>query len=89
MGFKLDSCRNTEGKVKFIICNADEGDPGAYSDRYLLEKQAMSVLFGMVISAYITGAEWGILYIRAEYPESILEIQFKYLCLKNRSVKIF
>ena len=83
MGFKLDACRNEAGKVKFIICNADEGDPGAYSDRYLLEKQAMSVLFGMIISGYITGAEWGILYIRAEYPESIQVVQAKIDLLRD------
>jgi NADH-quinone oxidoreductase subunit F len=71
MGFKLESCKNLASDLKFIICNADEGDPGAYSDRYLLEKQPLLVLFGMMVSAYITGAEWGIVYIRAEYPESV------------------
>ena len=75
MSFKLDACRNEESDTKFIICNADEGDPGAYSDRYLLEVQPMSVLFGMMIAGYITGAEWGIVYIRAEYPESIKIVQ--------------
>lgn len=75
MGFKLESCRQTESDVKFIICNADEGDPGAYSDRYLLEERPHSVLFGMMIAGYTTGAEWGILYIRAEYPDSVTIIQ--------------
>ncbi len=75
MGFKLESCRNTDSDVKFIICNADEGDPGAYSDRYLLEERPHSVLFGMMIAGYTTGAEWGILYIRAEYPEAIEIVQ--------------
>jgi len=75
MGFKLESCRNTEGDTKFIICNADEGDPGAYSDRYLLEAQSHSVLFGMMMAGYTTGAEWGILYIRAEYPEAVEIVQ--------------
>ena len=70
MGFKLESCRNEEADLKFIICNADEGDPGAYSDRYLLEQRPHSVLFGMLIAGYVTGAEWGIFYIRAEYPDS-------------------
>ena len=51
--------------------NADEGDPGAYSDRYLLEQRTHSVLLGMMIAGYITGAETGVLYIRGEYPESI------------------
>lgn len=71
IGLKLEFCRNSEGTVKFIICNADEGDPGAYSDRYLLEQQPHSVLFGMLISGYVTGAHHGILYIRAEYPEAV------------------
>ncbi len=75
MGFKLESCKNIESDTKFIICNADEGDPGAYSDRYLLEKQSYSVLFGMMMAGYTTGAEWGVLYIRAEYPEAVEIVQ--------------
>lgn len=75
MGFKLESCRNTESDTKFIICNADEGDPGAYSDRYLLEERPHSVLFGMMVAGFTTGASWGILYIRAEYPESSVIVQ--------------
>lgn len=70
IAFKLDSCRNTAGTQKFIVCNADEGDPGAYSDRYLMEHQPHSVLLGMMIAGYIVGADTGVLYIRAEYPES-------------------
>lgn len=75
MGFKLESCRNTDSDTKFIICNADEGDPGAYSDRYLLEERPHSVLFGMMMAGYTTGADWGILYIRAEYPEAVEIVQ--------------
>ena len=75
MGMKLQFCRNVENDTKFIICNADEGDPGAYSDRYLLEHQPHSVLFGMLISGYVTHANYGILYIRAEYPESVEIVQ--------------
>lgn len=75
MAQKLAFCKNTSGDVKFIICNADEGDPGAYSDRYLLEERPHSVLFGMLISGLITGASHGILYIRAEYPQSAINIQ--------------
>ena len=71
MGLKLEFCKKAESAVKFIICNADEGDPGAYSDRYLLEQQPHAVLFGMLVSGYITGAHHGILYIRAEYPEAV------------------
>lgn len=75
MGFKWEACKNENNDTKFIICNADEGDPGAYSDRYLLEQRPHSVLFGMMIAGYITGAEWGILYIRAEYPEAANIVQ--------------
>ena len=75
MGLKLEFCRNTINETKFIICNADEGDPGAYSDRYLLEQQPHSVLFGMLISGYVTHAKYGILYIRAEYPEAVTIVQ--------------
>jgi NADH:ubiquinone oxidoreductase subunit F (NADH-binding) len=69
--YKLEAVKNAEGERKFIVCNADEGDPGAYSDRYLLEEQPHLVLFGMMLSGYIAGADRGVLYIRAEYPESV------------------
>ena len=75
MGFKWEACRNEESDDKFIICNADEGDPGAYSDRYLLEHHPHSVLFGMMVAGYCTHANWGILYIRAEYPEAVEIVQ--------------
>ncbi len=71
IAFKLESCKNTAGNQKYIVCNADEGDPGAYSDRYLLEFQPHSVLLGMMIAGYITGANAGVMYIRGEYPEAI------------------
>jgi NADH-quinone oxidoreductase subunit F len=74
-GLKLESCRNAKSDVKFIICNADEGDPGAYSDRYLLEHRPHSVLFGMLVSGYVTQASHGIIYIRAEYPEAMKIVQ--------------
>jgi len=56
---------------KYIICNADEGDPGAFSDKWLLEERPHAVLFGMMAAGMITGADTGILYIRGEYPEAI------------------
>jgi NADH-quinone oxidoreductase subunit F len=71
IGFKLESCKNTAGDVKFIVCNADEGDPGAYSDRYLLEERPHAVLLGMIIAGYVAGAANGVVYIRGEYPEAI------------------
>ncbi len=69
--FKLESCKNTKGDVKFIVCNADEGDPGAYSDRYILEERPHALLLGMIIAGYVAGANTGVVYIRGEYPEAI------------------
>lgn len=86
MGLKLEFCRNVENETKFIICNADEGDPGAYSDRYLLEHQPHSVLFGMLISGYVTHAKYGILYIRAEYPEAVNIVQDAINVLKEKGL---
>ena len=71
IAIKLEGCKKETSKQKFIVCNADEGDPGAYSDRYLLEQQPHSVLLGMMIAGYITGADTGVVYIRGEYPEVI------------------
>ncbi|MFV0389335.1 MAG: NADH-ubiquinone oxidoreductase-F iron-sulfur binding region domain-containing protein [Pyrinomonadaceae bacterium] len=71
MGVKWEACKNEIDEEKFIVCNADEGDPGAYTDRYLLEIQPHRVLFGMLVAGFITGANWGALYIRAEYPEAV------------------
>lgn len=68
---KLEGCKKENSEQKFIVCNADEGDPGAYSDRYLLEQQTNLVLLGMMIAGYITGAATGVVYIRGEYPEAI------------------
>ena len=70
-GFKWQSCRDANGDEKYIVCNADEGDAGAYSDRYLLEQRPHSVLFGMLMAGFLTGAQTGVLYIRNEYPAAI------------------
>ncbi len=71
MAFKLESCKNADSDSKFIVCNADEGDPGAYSDRYIMENRPHALLMGMMIAGYITGADCGVVYIRGEYPESV------------------
>jgi NADH-quinone oxidoreductase subunit F len=71
MGLKWESARNTPGERKYIVCNADEGDPAAFSDRYLLEQRPHLVLLGMMIGGYCIGADSGVLYIRAEYPEAV------------------
>ncbi|MDT0554332.1 NADH-ubiquinone oxidoreductase-F iron-sulfur binding region domain-containing protein [Urechidicola vernalis] len=69
--FKLDAVYKEENIQKYIVCNADEGDPGAYSDMYLMEHQPHKVLFGMYMAGLIAGADTGVLYIRGEYPDSI------------------
>ncbi len=70
-GRKWQSCRDTEGDVKYVICNADEGDPGAYQDRSLLEGNPHSVLEGMIIGAYAIGSNKGYIYVRNEYPLAV------------------
>ena len=72
--FKLDAVIKEESEQKYIVCNADEGDPGAYSDMYLMEHQAHKVLFGMLMAGKTVGADTGVLYIRGEYPDSIRKI---------------
>jgi len=69
--FKLDAVIKEENSQKYIVCNADEGDPGAYSDMYLMEHQPHKVLFGMYMAGLTVGANTGVLYIRGEYPDSI------------------
>jgi NADH-quinone oxidoreductase subunit F len=71
-GLKWERLANqTNGYGKFIVCNADEGDPGAYMDRSLLEGNPHSIIEGMIIGAYGTGATKGIIYVRNEYPLAI------------------
>jgi NADH-quinone oxidoreductase subunit F len=70
-GRKWESCRRGQGNIKYVICNADEGDPGAYQDRSLLEGNPHSVLEGMIIGAYAIGAHKGYIYIRNEYPLAV------------------
>ena len=70
-GFKWQSCRDVISDEKYIVCNADEGDAGAFSDRYLLEQRPHAVLYGMLVAGYLVGASTGVLYIRDEYPAAI------------------
>ncbi|MCK4265866.1 MAG: NADH-quinone oxidoreductase subunit F, partial [Thermoplasmata archaeon] len=70
-GLKWEFCRKAEGSPKYIICNADEGDPGAFMDRSVLESDPFRVLEGMLIGAYAIGASEGYIYCRAEYPLAI------------------
>jgi len=70
-GMKWKFCRQAPGEPKYLICNADEGDPGAFMDRALLEGDPHRVLEGMIIAAYAIGAGTGIVYVRAEYPIAV------------------
>jgi len=70
-GMKWKFCRQAPGEPKYLICNADEGDPGAFMDRALLEGDPHRVLEGMIIAAYAIGAATGIVYVRAEYPIAV------------------
>jgi NADH-quinone oxidoreductase subunit F len=70
-GDKWTVCRETPGRPKYIIGNADEGDPGAFMDRAILESDPHSVLEGMIIAAYAAGARYGYIYVRAEYPLAV------------------
>jgi NADH-quinone oxidoreductase subunit F len=68
---KWTVCRNAPGEQKYLICNADEGDPGAFMNRSLIESDPHAILEGMLIAGYAIGASKGIIYIRAEYPLAI------------------
>ena len=70
-GSKWASCRKAAGEVKYVICNADEGDPGAYANRGLMEGNPHSIIEGMIIGAYAIGAAEGYVYVRAEYPMAV------------------
>ena len=72
---KWEACRQAEGSPKYVICNADEGDPGAFMDRVVLESDPHQVIEGMVIAGYVIGAEQGYVYVRAEYPLAIERIR--------------
>lgn len=74
-GQKWGICRNTPGKPKYIICNGDEGDPGAFMDRDILESDPHSVIEGMIIAGYAIGARYGYIYVRAEYPLAVKRVR--------------
>ena len=74
-GMKWGFCQKSPGPKKYIICNADEGDPGAFMDRSLLEGDPHAILEGMIIGAYAIGADEGYIYCRAEYPLAIKRLR--------------
>ncbi len=82
-GNKWESCRKAAGDKKYVICNADEGDPGAYMDRSLLEGNPHSVLEGMLIGAYAIGSDEGYIYVRNEYPLAVKHAEIAINALKE------
>ena len=82
-GDKWSYCRKAKGDIKYVICNADEGDPGAYMDRSLLEGNPHSVLEGMIIGAFAIGANEGWIYVREEYPLAVKNITLAIQKLKE------
>ncbi len=73
-GVKWESCRRAHGSPKYVIGNGDEGDPGAYMDRSLMEGNPHSVIEGMIIGAYAIGASEGYIYVRNEYPLAVMHL---------------
>ena len=74
-GQKWEICRQAQGNPKYVICNGDEGDPGAFMDRAILESDLHSVIEGMLIAGYAIGARYGYIYVRAEYPLAVKRVQ--------------
>ncbi len=74
-GLKWATVAKTPGKQKFVVCNGDEGDPGAFMDRSVMESDPHRVLEGMAIAAYAVGASQGFVYVRAEYPQAVSRLQ--------------
>jgi len=74
-GIKWELLRKSKGSPKYLICNADEGDPGAYMNRNEIESDPHSLLEGMIIGGYATGATEGIIYVRAEYPLAVHRLE--------------
>ena len=73
--FKWNAARQSEGEVKYLICNADEGDPGAFMDRAVIESDPHNLIEGMLIGAYAIGAQHAVVYVRAEYPLAIKRLE--------------
>ena len=73
--FKWNAARNAKGEQKYLICNADEGDPGAFMDRAVIESDPHSLIEGMLIAAYAIGAKEAFVYVRAEYPLAIVRLE--------------
>ncbi|WP_104403143.1 NAD(P)H-dependent oxidoreductase subunit E [Vibrio penaeicida] len=85
-GLKWQLCRDAPGKEKYLICNADEGEPGTYKDRVILTKSPEQVLAGMIVAAYAIGAKEGILYLRSEYTYLVPYLEKKLSVLRSQNL---
>ncbi len=81
---KWEFCRSAQGDQKYIICNADEGDPGAFMDRSILEADPYAVIEGLTIAGYAIGATEGYIYVRAEYPLAVSRIRYALAQVKKK-----
>src|SRR5574341_1159921 len=79
-------CARVQGDIKYILCNGDEGDPGAFMDRSIMEADLHSVLEGMIIAAKAIGAHYGYIYVRAEYPLAVHRLQLAIDQAKERGL---
>ncbi len=85
-GRKWESAKNASGESKYVICNADEGDPGAYMDRSLLEGNPHAVIEGMLIGAFTIGADQGYVYVRNEYPQAVRNLGLAIAAARDRGL---
>ena len=85
-GKKWEFAHNTVSEKKYMVCNADEGDPGAFMDRSVLEGDPYAVIEGMTIAAYAIGASYGYIYVRAEYPLAIERLEHAIKIAKERNL---
>jgi len=85
-GLKWEFTRKADGEEKYIVCNADEGEPGTFKDRLILEGDPHSVLEAMAIAGYAVGARMGYIYVRAEYPQSIRHLEVAIAQAKERGL---
>jgi NADH-quinone oxidoreductase subunit F len=83
-GLKWSFTRDAAGSPKYLICNADEGDPGAFMDRSILEGAPHAIIEGMCIAAWATGASVGVIYCRAEYPKALVHLRHAILQAKEK-----
>src|SRR5665811_2497063 len=79
-------CIRDRGETKYVICNADEGDPGAFMDRSVLEGNPHAVLEGMLIAAFAIGAHDGYVYVRAEYPFAVARLHAALVQARERGL---